>query len=286
MVPVSARAIERAIELNEVSIEQNKAAFNWGRRAAVDMKSVAEVAAPPKAIPVSRRLSESLDELIARRIDFLTDYQNEAWARRFGALVERVRLAEAKLGARSTHSLHDMPLTAAVASGFFKLMSYKDEYEVARLYTQGDFLRQVHEQFEGDIRLKFHLAPPLLSRRNDKGELIKSDYGPWVLSAFKILARLKSLRGTAFDVFGYTAERRMERRLIDDYEATVNELVQLLDSQRLPLAIQIAGLPQGMRGFGHVKERNVESVMREQARLLDQYRAMTAHAPVDLAVAA
>ena len=106
------------------------------------------------------------------------------------------------------------------------------------------------------------------------------------MSAFKILARLKSLRGTAFDVFGYTAERRMERRLIDDYEATVNELVQLLDSQRLPLAIQIAGLPQGMRGFGHVKERNVESVTREQARLLDQYRAMTAHAPAALAVAA
>jgi indolepyruvate ferredoxin oxidoreductase len=157
---------------------------------------------------------------------------------------------------------------------------------VARLYTQGDFLRQVHEQFEGDVRLKFHLAPPLLSRRNDKGELIKSDYGPWVLSAFKILARLKSLRGTAFDVFGYTAERRMERRLIDDYEATVDELLQRLDSQHLPLAVQIAELPQGMRGFGHVKERNVESVTREQARLLDQYRAMTAHAPAALAVAA
>jgi indolepyruvate ferredoxin oxidoreductase len=286
MVPVSARAIERAIELNEVAVDQNKAAFTWGRRAAVDMKSVAEVAAPPKAIPVSRRVSETIDELVARRIDFLTDYQNEAWARRFGAVVERVRVAEAKLGARATQSLQDMPLTAAVAQGLFKLMSYKDEYEVARLYTQGDFLRQVHEQFEGDIRLKFHLAPPLLARRNAKGELFKSDYGPWVLSVFKILARLKTLRGTALDVFGYTAERRMERRLIDDYEATVNELLQRLDAQRLPLAVQIAEQAQRMRGFGHVKERNVESVLRDQAQLLEQYRTLKADSPAALVTAA
>ena len=276
MIPLSARAIERAIELNEVSVSTNLAAFLWGRRAAVDPAQVEQLAAPPKALPPSRMLSTTLDELIARRVDFLSDYQNDAWAARYRALVDRARAAERALGLPGGESPEAMPLTASVAKNFYRLMSYKDEYEVARLYTTGDFERAVREQFEGEVRMRFHLAPPLLSRRNEKGELIKRSWGPWVLGVFRVLARLRGLRGTPFDLFGYTDERRMERRLIDEYEALLTRLISELTPARHELAVRLASFPEQIRGFGHVKERNVHAALASRDQGLAGWQSVGA----------
>ncbi|KAB7769816.1 indolepyruvate ferredoxin oxidoreductase family protein [Xanthomonas maliensis] len=210
--------------------------------------------------------AQSLDEAIARRVAFLTDYQDAAYAQRYRALVERVR----------THEHQRVPgssaLTAAVARYGFKLMAYKDEYEVARLYTRGDFLRRVQQQFDGDYRLRFHLAPPLLASKDAHGHLRKREYGPWVLTAFKLLARLKFLRGGKLDPFGYTAERRSERQLIADYATIVDTLLERLDADNLTLAVQIASVPEHIRGYGHVKEAHLQEAQARQARLLAQWR--------------
>ena len=284
LIPVSARAIDRAIELNEVAVEMNRRAFLWGRCAAVDPDRVANHVAAPQARPVSRRLSTTLDELIARRVDHLTDYQDEAWARRYLRLVDAVRDAERAIGPASADLAATVdgepaqvdegrwPLTAAVARYAFKLMSYKDEYEVARLYTHGGFAERLAEQFEGDYRLRFHLAPPLLARRNAAGELVKADYGPWVLSAFRLLAKLRRLRGSWLDPFGHSAERRWERRLIDEYEKTVRALLADLHPERRALAVSIASVPEHIRGFGHVKARHGEAAARQREELLARWQ--------------
>jgi len=278
LVPLSAAAIERAIELNEVAVEQNKAAFAWGRVAAVDparLEAAIEPAiGPTGAPPVSRRLSGSLEELVARRIDELVEYQDERYARRYAAAVERVKAAERALVGGEGR----LALTEAVARNLFRLMAYKDEYEVARLYTSDEFVARLNERFEGDFRLGVHLAPPLLARRNARGELVKREYGPWVFKAFALLARLRRLRGTVFDPFGRTAERRMERRLVADYEADIARLLASLDAQRLPLATQIASVPEEIRGFGHVKERNLKTALARRQQLLDEYFAERATA--------
>ncbi|MDH5821822.1 indolepyruvate ferredoxin oxidoreductase family protein [Luteimonas sp. RD2P54] len=211
------------------------------------------------------RLSRSLDELIARRIAFLTDYHDAGYARRYGDFVARVRAAEAEKAPGSTD------LTEAVSRYFFKLMAYKDEYEVARLYTSGEFRRRLEQQFEGDYTVHFHLAPPLLARRNEKGELQKKEFGPWVFRAFGVLAKLRRLRGTALDIFGYTAERRMERRLIEDYERTVGGLLEKLDGGNVDLAAQIASVPEHIRGYGHVKEAHLQAARAREAELLREW---------------
>ncbi|HWG79354.1 MAG TPA: DUF6537 domain-containing protein, partial [Stellaceae bacterium] len=165
-------------------------------------------------------------------------------------------------------------LAEAVARGLFKLMAYKDEYEVARLYTDGTFRRNLAQQFEGDYTLEFHLAPPLMAGRDPRtGELQKRAYGPWMLRAFRILARFRRLRGTALDIFGRTAERRMERRLIAEYEAVIRELAAALGPDNHALAVEIARLPQQMRGFGHIKERNVRKAKEREAALLAAFRS-------------
>jgi indolepyruvate ferredoxin oxidoreductase len=266
LVPLSAAAIERAIELNGVAIEQNKAAFAWGRVAAVDPARVEAAIEPAGAPPVSRRLSGSLDELVARRIDELADYQDERYARRYAGTVERVKAAE-----RALVGAGPLALTEAVARNLFKLMAVKDEYEVARLYTSGAFMARLNERFEGDFRLGFHLAPPLLAKRNATGELVKREYGAWMFRLFGLLARLRRLRGTAFDPFGRSAERRMERQLVADYEADLERLLATLDRERLPLAVRIASLPEEIRGFGHVKERSVKAALARRAQLLDEH---------------
>lgn len=211
------------------------------------------------------RLSRSLDELIARRRAFLTDYQNAAYAQRYVDLVAKVRDAEHARAPGST------ALTEAVARYFFKLMAYKDEYEVARLYTSGEFQRRLQQQFDGDYKLKFHLAPPLLAKKDAHGRLQKKEYGPWVLTAFKWLAKLKFLRGGTFDVFGYTEERKGERALIGEYERTVAKLLAGLDGNRLPLAVQIASVPEYIRGYGHVKEKHLHEAKAREAALLAKW---------------
>jgi indolepyruvate ferredoxin oxidoreductase len=266
LVPVSAEAIEKAIELNGAAVKMNQAAFLWGRRAAVDLKAVERLIAPKVAKVQSTTTAQTLDERIARREAFLVDYQDAAWSRRYRSLVDRVRAAEAQAVPGST------ALTEAVVRYFFKLMSYKDEYEVARLYTSGEFGEKLAAQFEGDYKLRFHLAPPLLSKRDPvTGELRKREFGPWVWHAFKLLAKLKGLRGGALDVFGRTEERRTERALIGEYEATVTQLLAGLVPGKLALAVQIASIPEEIRGFGHVKERHLKAAREKQAGLLAQW---------------
>ena len=266
LVPISKQAIDQAIELNGVAIDANKQAFEWGRRAAVDLAAVARLA-EPQAEPPSEKLSESVDEMIERRVEFLTDYQDSAYAARYKDLVDRVAAAE-KDKAPGLEGLKQ-----AVAKSAFKLMAYKDEYEVARLYTNGEFMKKLHQQFEGDLKLTFHLAPPALADRDaSTGHLKKKTYGAWMLKAFGILAKLRRLRETPFDVFGYSAERKMERQLREDYFELVEELIGGLNHDNHALAVEIAKLPEKMRGFGHIKEANVEKAKAREAELLQQFR--------------
>jgi indolepyruvate ferredoxin oxidoreductase len=266
LVPVSAHAIEQAIELNGAAVKMNQAAFLWGRRMAVDPATVERMIAPREAVAPAR-ISESLDEMIQRRVEFLAAYQDAAYAQKYAALVERVRKEE-------QHKARGLSgLSEAVARYYFKLLAYKDEYEVARLYADPAFLEKVKAQFEGDYRLHFHLAPPLLAKRNDKGELVKREYGAWMFGAFKLLAKLRFLRGTALDVFGYSEERRTERRLIADYEKTVDQLLAQLTPDNHGLAMQIASIPEDIRGFGHVKARHLAAARQKQAKLLEAWRA-------------
>jgi indolepyruvate ferredoxin oxidoreductase len=273
LIPLGEASILQAIDLNGAAAEANKKAFEWGRRAAVDLGSVQRAATPPEARPESQRLSQSLDETIARRRAFLAAYQDEAYAKRYEDFVAKVRAAEQAKAGGSTQ------LTSIVARYFFKLMAYKDEYEVARLHTDGDFLKRIEGQFEGDYRVKMHLAPPLWARTDPvTGELRKREYGPWMLTAMRMLAPLKFLRGTAFDLFGYSAERRMERQLIADYEGVVNELLERLDPARVALAAEIAAIPEFIRGYGHVKERHLRDAKAREDQLLAQWRDPSASA--------
>lgn len=263
-VPLARESLMRAIELNGVAVENNKAAFEWGRRAAHQPERVAALMAPPAQV-VELRKRETLETLVARRVEFLTDYQDAAYAARYRELVERVRAAEQPLGKTL--------LAETVAKGLFRLMAYKDEYEVARLHAETGFRDKVAAQFEGDFKVHYHLAPPLLARHNEKGELVKRRFGPWTYSLFRVLAKFKGLRGTALDIFGRTEERRTERALIGEYRATVEELVAGLQPGKHRLAVEIAGLPEQIRGYGHVKARNLAAVRPQWERLLQQWRA-------------
>ena len=266
LIPVSAAAIEKAIELNGAAVKMNQTAFLWGRRMAVDPAAVERLIAPKAPATQPAGPSQSLDEVIQRRVEFLTAYQDAAYAQRYAELVARTRREE-QARARGLTGLSE-----AVARYYFKLMAYKDEYEVARLYTDPAFMEKIRAQFEGDYQLRFHLAPPLLARRNEKGELIKKEYGPWMFAAFKVLAKLRFLRGGAFDVFGRTAERRTERRLIDDYAQRIDELLAQLTPDNHALAVQIASIPEQIRGFGHVKERHLHAAKAQEAKLLEAFR--------------
>jgi indolepyruvate ferredoxin oxidoreductase len=268
LVPLSLDSLMQAIEINGVAIGANKRAFNWGRLAAHDIGKVESVAAPLMRTATVTRLEQTFEQKVDRRATFLADYQDETWAARYRRLVDAAVAAERDKAA-GLDGFAD-----AVAENFFKLMSYKDEYEVARLYTSGEFRDKLNQQFDGDFKLSFHLAPPLLARRDpDTGQLQKREYGPWVLKAFGLLARMKGLRGTAWDIFGRTEERQMERRLIGEYEDTMNEVMASLTHDRHPLAVQLAEVPGRIKGFGHVKERNHRIAKRAESDLLDAYRS-------------
>jgi indolepyruvate ferredoxin oxidoreductase len=269
-LPLSAESIEKAIELNGEAVAMNLAAFQFGRRAAFDPASVEALVTPaPEAASDARRLSQGFDETVARRVSFLTAYQNEAYAARYKALVEKVQAAEAARAPGKTG------LADAVARYLFKLMAYKDEYEVARLYAEPSFLAQVRNEVAGDnLTLKFHLAPPLLARRDKvTGVPRKMTFGPWLLPAFRVLARFKFLRGTALDIFGYSEERRTERKLIADYEALLAEIMGKLNAGNHHLAVGLANIPEKIRGFGHVKARHLVAAKADEAALLEQFRS-------------
>ena len=268
LIPLSASAIDEAIVLNGTGVAANRAAFAWGRRAAADPGAVAAAqmvdrpAKSPAKSPAEAAPPADLDVLISRRVAELTAYQDSAYAERYRRLVDQVRRVEASAAAGSVQ------LTETVARSFYKVMAYKDEYEVARLYTDGAFLARLGEQFETGFRLRFHLAPPLLAARDPQsGRLKKSAYGPWMLTAFKFLARLRKLRGTPFDPFGRTAERRAERRLVDVYERAIMELLAGLTPDKLEPAVRIAALPDRIRGYGHVKEK---ALAQAEAELRDR----------------
>jgi indolepyruvate ferredoxin oxidoreductase len=264
LIPVSAGSIDRAIELNGVAVDFNKGAFLWGRRAAHDLAAVENIVEPEIA---PRPMPKTLGEIVAHRAEFLTGYQNAAYAERYRALVRRVQEVEAQ------EKPGRSGLAEAVARSYAKLLAYKDEYEVARLYTQTDFRRKLEAAFEGDYTIRVHLAPPVLAKRDPvTGHLRKRSYGPWMLRAFAILARLKGLRGTPFDVFGYQRHRRLERRLIRDYEQRVEELLAGLDRDNHPIAVEIASLPEQIRGFEHIKEANAQRVRAREQQLLAAFR--------------
>jgi indolepyruvate ferredoxin oxidoreductase len=268
MIPLAEDSILRAIDLNAVAVTANKSAFLWGRRAAFRPDKLAKIiegmaAAHPRA--PYRRKSQDLKETVDRRAAALTRYQNAGYARRFAEAVAKVQAAEAQLPGKPE------TLTEAVARGLYKLMAYKDEYDVARLYTDGNFMNDIEGRFEGEYRLKFHLAPPIFAKRDSKGHLVKREFGSWVFSAFKLLARMRFLRGTALDVFGYTEERRMERKLRDDYAALIARLLPDLKPENHATLLEIARLPEKMRGFGHVKEANVAAVKAEEKRLVERF---------------
>jgi indolepyruvate ferredoxin oxidoreductase len=253
LVPVSLSALLRAIELNGVAVERNKQAFAWGRIAAADPDFLPKANETPEA--------ETLDQLIARRADFLIAYQDEAYAARYRALVAKVRAAEAALNSEA--------LTEAVARVLFKLMAYKDEYEVARLHMQTGFIDELKREFEDGFSVQYHLAPPFLPSKHDaRGRPRKRTFGQWIQMPLAMLARLKVLRGTRFDPFGYTAERRTERELIGWYEGVITQILDRLETADLPDLVAIAKAPMDIRGYGPVKDIAIAKVKPEVERLL------------------
>jgi indolepyruvate ferredoxin oxidoreductase len=264
-LPVAGASLERAIELNGVAVDFNQKSFVWGRRAAVDLERVRRIATPAEVIPIDQHFSRNLDELVERREKFLSGYQNEAYSRKYRSLVESVRSAE-KEKANSTK------LTEAVARYYAKLLAYKDEYEVARLHSDGAMRKKVEGMFEGDYKMVYHLAPPLLARKDPlTGEPRKIRFGSWMGAVFKLLSSLKSLRGTALDVFGYTEERKTERALIREYEETVERLLAGLTPQNHATAIQIASLPEEIRGYGHIKAKSINVARKKRDELLANF---------------
>ena len=273
LIPLGIEAIERAIELNGVAVDFNQTALQLGRLAAHDPARIDGLINASAAglggvgAYAEDDRAHSLEQAIALRESFLSDYQNDALAQRYRKLVERVQAAE------QDRAPGTRGLTEAVARYYFKLLAYKDEYEVARLYTRPQFRAQLDAQFEGDYKLKFHLAPPLIAKRDPvSGEARKRTFGGWMLIAFKLLAAMRGLRGTRLDVFALSAERQLERRLIHDYELLVDELLSCLTRSNHDLQIELASLPEQIRGFGHVKRAHLARVDEQRVELLRQLR--------------
>ena len=261
-----------------MGVENNKLAFSLGRLAAADPQAVGALLREPPPEPLPE--AETLDAIVARGMAHLAGYQGTAYARRYADAVARVRTREASLGADAS-----LPFTRAVAQSLRKLMAYKDEYEVARLYTDGEFRKALQQQFEGDTALEFYMAPPLLSRARAGERPRKIRLGGWMLPALKVLAHGRRLRGTALDVFGYTHERRTERALIGEYLRRVDALLPALTPERLAVATEIARLPLSMRGFGPVKEANIAAARLREAELLHRFDPQTYPRPEQKAAA-
>ncbi|RQS63405.1 indolepyruvate ferredoxin oxidoreductase family protein [Burkholderia sp. Bp8963] len=265
LIPIGADAIHAAIELNGAAVALNQEAFLWGRRTALSPSAAQKALIAAKPLRESLRISVTVDEMIERRAVFLTAYQNAAYAQRYRSLVARIREWERRI------SHNEDAVTRAVASAYFRLLAYKDEYEVARLHSSPEFVESLRQRFDGDFRIAFNLAPPLLSGKDElTGEPRKKEYGAWILPVFRTLAKLKFLRGTPFDVFGHTAERKMERGLIARYEQTVDAIIRHGNARKLQAALRAASIAEKIRGYGHVKERNFEAVDAEWRAAVEQ----------------
>ena len=254
-VPLSREALRRAIELNGVAVGLNQAAFEWGRVAAIDPARLEKMAVP--AQPVVLQMPESLDALMRRHVAFLTQYQDAGYAQQYRRFVERVQVSEQETTGQNQ-------VSRVVAQNLFRLMAYKDEYEVARLYCDPEFRRQLEAQFEGDFTLQFHLAPPLLSRTDARGHLVKRRFGGATMYLFRLLRRLRWIRGSVLDVFGHTAERRQERALITEYRDSVTDALPLLSTGNHPAILELARWPEGIRGFGYVKQAAIDTARKRK----------------------
>ena len=260
-VPLRLESLVRAIEMNGVAVKMNLTAFAWGREAGLDLAEVERKVCPSR--PIAMQMPRTLDALLRVRADFLTGYQDAAYAQRYLDTVSRVRGIEKTMGLGET-------LTREVAKGLFKLMAYKDEYEVARLFTAPEFKRALDETFEGDFKLAFNLAPPILSKRDLDGRLIKRQFPGLTMLGFRLLVRMRRLRGGAFDIFGKTAERRTERQLIVEYEDSIQWVLSGMTAEIRDIGLALARLPDQIRGYGHVKEASIAVARAKQKELLDQ----------------
>jgi indolepyruvate ferredoxin oxidoreductase len=262
LVPIRRAAIERAIELNGVAIDANRQAFDWGRRAAHDPASVETLVGfdEPADEP------QPLNALITRRVAHLTDYRNGAYAERYSALVERVRAAETSAGLGEA-------LTAATARAYHKLLAAKDEWEVARLFAAPEFHQALAREFEGSYRLRFHIgAWPFVRLDPSTGRMKKGEAGPWAMTAFRIMARLRFLRGTWLDPFRFSDERKLERRLLAEFEADVADFIQRLTPQSHSAAVRVVGAYEGIRGYGHVKEASASEAAKARSNALAELK--------------
>lgn len=263
MIPVSLDAIEEAIELNGVAVDLNKQALMWGRRAVVDLPAVRQAAGIDET---PWQPLQALNDMVAYRVEQLTQYQDASYADRYKQIIDRVQSVESGL---KREQASEFELSKAVAKALFKVMAYKDEYEVARLYSNGEFKQQLEAQFEGDYKLQIHLAPPLLSRIDpDSGEPKKITFGAWVLPLFAMLAPLKRLRGSALDVFGYTQERRTERALIEGVQADIEAILAILTEQNYESALDYFREVESIRGFGHIKQKAMDAFLQQRTQRL------------------
>jgi len=262
LLPVSAKAIHKALELNGVKVEFNQQAFNWGRKAFLNLEEVEQVSGV-----IEKRFTplERVNDIVEHRVKELTAYQNAAYAEKYKAVVEKVISIEAGILDKPQDELM---LSKAVAKTLYKTMAIKDEYEVARLYTDGRFQAQLEATFEGSPKISFHLAPPILSK---KGSSKKIEFGSYMFGAFRLLAKLKGLRGGFFDVFGYTSERKLEVRLIEELNLTIDVLLVTLNGENRQLATEIVELYLGVRGYGHVKEKNYNQYRLRLKQQLGRY---------------
>jgi len=269
-VPVSAKALEEAIELNGVAVKRNLDAFGWGRFAAQNPQELEDLLKSVMQLPVEAVRPQTLDDVIARRVEFLTDYQDKNYAQRYKRRVDAIRKLEMERAPGSS------ALANAVAQGLFKLMAYKDEYEVARLFTSQAFKRQLESTFTGQPRLKFHLAPPILSKADPlTGRPAKRKFGPWAMRLFGLLARFKWLRGTAFDPFKRSEDRLLEWRLLEDYETVLDEFSEWLNPDTLGIAVELASLPETIRGYGPLKKQAADAADLRRKELLSALRGGT-----------
>jgi indolepyruvate ferredoxin oxidoreductase len=257
-VPLRRESLVRAIELNDVQVKNNLAAFEWGRHAAHQMPALMAQLQPAQVIQFKKR--DSLEDLITDRMARLTDYQDATYAQLYQSIMARVQATEAPLGKTL--------LSDTVARQLFRLMAYKDEYEVARLHTQTGFMERIQNSFEGDFKVHYHLAPPLWAKHNSQGELVKRKFGPIMLTGFKILAKFKGLRGTKLDYFGKSEERQTERALIREYMQHIDGVLEYLNADTHAHAVSVARVPENIKGFGHVKERNIRAARALWASLI------------------
>ena len=269
LIPVTQEALLRAIELNNVDVVMNQHAFLWGRRFAFDPVRVLDLASLPKSAAKAyrhRELSETIDEIIKRRMTSLSSYQSVFYAKKYKILVDAARAADEKLTGNAGK------FTEAVTRYYYKLMSYKDEYEVARLYTDGQFMSQIRQTFDGKFKVRINMSPPLFAERDPvTGVAKKCEYGILMMNALRILAKFKILRGTPIDIFDYSDEHRMERQAIKDYKRTIEELLPKLTAESYDTIVEIASIPKYIRGFGAVKIKSLREAKEKEKVLLENF---------------